>query len=155
MGPIMRFIGAFAGAQLVSYFLAGLLARAMGVDAYYPPSPTALSYLKSMDAIGSQIGVIALAQLGRGVLFGIVLSPFRKVFVAMHYLMAAMLLGSIVFIIGYVAASGGMIEHFVFFSEYPVHFAFITLIEVAVQSAVLGLAVAWLMRLGRNNGAER
>ncbi len=49
--------------------LAGFLARARGVDAYYPPSPTALSYLKSMDEIGSQLGVIAVAQVFRGALW--------------------------------------------------------------------------------------
>ena len=41
---------------------------------------------------------------------------------------------------GYVAASGGMIEHFVYFkaADYPVKFAGITLVEVFVQTLLMG-----------------
>jgi hypothetical protein len=146
MGAFLRFAGIFAGAQLVSYFVAGGVARAMGVDAFYPPSPTALSYLKSMDAIGAELGTIALAQIVRGILFAIVLFPLRRAMLSLPLWLEAVTLGGIVLIFGYVAASGGMIEHFVFFSEYPAQFALITSVEVLLQSLILGFGVAWLDR---------
>ena len=47
--------------------------------------------------------------------------------------------------VGYVAASGGMIEHFVWFSEYPVKFAVITFIEILIQVAIMGpWTVSWM-----------
>ena len=42
----------------------------------------------------------------------------------------------------YVAASGGLIEHWVFFTEYPSRFAAITFVEVLIQAVVLGYIVA-------------
>ena len=49
------------------------------------------------------------------------------------------------FVVGYVAASGGMVEHFVSFTEYPVKFALITFIEILVQVIIMGpWTVLWI-----------
>ena len=49
--------------------------------------------------------------------------------------------------VGYVAASGGLLEHFVWFTEYPFKFALITLIEILIQDAIMGpWTVNWMKK---------
>jgi hypothetical protein len=139
----VRFAVIVVLAQVISYFLAGLLARfVLGASQFYPPAPTALSYLKDpQDA--SVEALIWPAQVVRGLLFAMVLFPFRKQFLEWGIWRGGLALGSLIFIVGFVAASGGMIEHFVFFkpADYPVPFALITFVEVLVQTAILGPAI--------------
>ncbi len=133
--------------MLVSYFLAGLVARfVLGGDAYYPPSPTAISYLK--DPMGPGMALITWpAQLLRGLLFALALFPFRKRLLELGTLRGGIAFGGIIFVVGFLAASGGMIEHFVWFNEYPVPFALITLVEILIQVAIMGpWTVAWMKR---------
>ena len=54
--------------------------------------------------------------------------------------------GTIIFLIGYVAASGGMIEHFVYFNEYPFKFAVITFFEILIQVVLMGPLVVSSMK---------
>jgi hypothetical protein len=133
--------------MVVTYFLAGLVARfVLGGDAYYPPSPTAISYLRNPSAPGMALRIWP-AQASRGLLFAIVLFALRKQFLALGVWKGGALLGGIIFIVGYVAASGGMIEHFLWFNEYPVNFAAITFVEIIIQTAIMGpWTVAWMKR---------
>jgi len=43
-----------------------------------------------------------------------------------------------------VAASGGMIEHLVYFNEYPIKFALITFVEVLIQALLMGQIISRL-----------
>ncbi len=132
---------------IVTYFLAGLVARfVLGGDAYYPPSPTAISYLRDPAAPGMAL-IVWPAQLLRGLIFAIALFAFRKRFMELGVLAGGAALGGIIFLVGYIAASGGMIEHFVWFNEYPVRFALITFVEILIQVAIMGpWTVAWMKR---------
>lgn len=56
-------------------------------------------------------------------------------------LKGGLIIGSIIFFIGYVAASGGLIEHEVFFTVYPLRFALISLLEIATYSFLFGQLV--------------
>jgi hypothetical protein len=51
-------------------------------------------------------------------------------------------------VVGYVAASGGMIEHFVYFkaADYPVKFAMITFVEILIQTLIMGPAIVYFDR---------
>ncbi len=51
-----------------------------------------------------------------------------------------------IFVIGYIAASGGMIEHFVYFNEYPLKFAVITFFEILIQVVLMGPLVVSSMK---------
>ena len=133
--------------MIVTYFLAGLVARfVLGGDAYYPPSPTAISYLKDPAAPGMAL-ITWPAQLLRGLLFALALYPFSTQLVALGAWKGGLALGGVIFVVGYVAASGGMIEHFVWFNEYPVRFALITFVEILIQVTIMGpWTVAWMKR---------
>lgn len=133
--------------MIVTYFIAGLVARfVLGGDEFYPPSPTAISYLRDPMAPGMPLKIWP-AQLLRGLLFALALFPLRKYFMEMGVWRGGFSFGAIIFIVGYVAASGGMIEHFVWFKEYPVKFAMITFIEILIQVLIMGpWAIAWMKR---------
>ncbi len=135
--------------MVVTYFIAGLVARfVLGGDAYYPPSPTAISYLRDPAAPGMAL-VIWPAQALRGLLFALALFPLRKAFVEMGTWPGGLAFGAVIFVVGYVAASGGMIEHFVWFTEYPVKFAMITFVEILIQVLIMGpWTVSWAKRAG-------
>jgi hypothetical protein len=133
--------------MVVTYFIAGLVARyVLGGEAFYPPSPTAISYLRDPSAPGMAL-LIWPAQALRGLLLGLVLFPFRHRFVELGTWGGGMAFGAVIFVIGYVAASGGMIEHFVWFNQYPLKFAAITFIEILIQVVIMGpWTVAWIGR---------
>ena len=126
---------------IVTYFIAGLVARfVLGGEAYYPPSPTAISYLRDPAAPGMAL-IIWPAQLLRGLLFALALFPLSNYFVKMGIWRGGLVFGGIIFVVGYIAASGGMIEHFVWFNEYPVAFAAITFVEILIQVIIMGPCV--------------
>jgi len=131
--------------MVVTYFIAGLVARfALGGDEFYPPSPTAISYLRDPAGPGMAL-IIWPAQALRGLLFALVLFPLRKSFIELGIWGGGLVFGGIIFVVGFVAASGGMIEHFVWFTEYPAKFAMITFIEILVQVAIMGpWTVKWM-----------
>jgi hypothetical protein len=133
--------------MVVTYFLAGLVARfVLGGSEFYPPSPTAISYLRDPSAPGMALKIWP-AQALRGLLIALALFPVRRQFSQMGTWLGGLAFGAIIFVVGYVAASGGMIEHFVWFNEYPIKFAAITFIEILLQVAVMGpWTVVWMQR---------
>lgn len=128
--------------QVITYFIAGIVAQQfLGAAEFYPPSPTALGYLRNPSDPDVYRWVLP-AQALRGLLFAAVLFPFRQRIIDLGPLNGTAAVAAAVFVIGYVAASGGLIEHWVFFTEYPLRFAGITLVEVFLQAVVLGYLVA-------------
>ena len=136
-------------AQVVTYYFAGIIAQlVLGANQFYPPSPQAISYLRDPHDPNLQIWILP-AQALRGLLFALVLFPFRKQIVEFGILRGGLMVAGFVFVAGYVAASGGMIEHFVYFkaADYPVKFAVITFIEILIQVVIMGpWIVAWMKR---------
>jgi hypothetical protein len=143
----LKFAGITIVTMVVSYFTAGLVARfVLGGETFYPPSPTAITYLRDPSAPG-MAGIIWPAQALRGLLFAAAFFPLRKAFLAMGTWAGGLAFGAVIFIVGYVAASGGMIEHFVWFNEYPVRFAGITFVEILIQVLIMGpWTIAWARR---------
>ena len=135
--------------QVVTYYFAGIIAQlVLGANQFYPPSPQAISYLRDPHDPSLQIWILP-AQALRGLLFSLVLFPFRKQIVEFGILRGGLMVAGFVFVAGYVAASGGMIEHFVYFkaADYPVKFAVITFIEILIQVVIMGpWIVAWIKR---------
>jgi hypothetical protein len=131
--------------MVATYFVAGLVARfVLGGSEFYPPSPTAISYLRDPAGPGMAL-IIWPAQALRGLLFALVLFPLRKRFMELGVWGGGFAFAGIIFVVGYIAASGGMIEHFVWFTEYPVKFALITFIEILIQVAIMGpWTVMWM-----------
>lgn len=124
--------------MVVTYFIATLVARfVLGGSEFYPPSPTAISYLRDPAAPGMALKIWPMQAL-RGLLFALVLFPLRKYFLDLGVWAGGLVFAGIIFVVGYVAASGGMLEHFVWFNEYPVKFALITFVEILIQVAIMG-----------------
>jgi len=146
---LLKFAGITMVTMIVTYFLAGLVARfLLGGAAYYPPSPTAISYLRDPAAAGMALKIWP-AQLLRGLLIALALFPFRQRLIQLGTWAGGAAFGVLIFIVGYVAASGGMIEHFVWFNEYPLAFAVLTSIEILFQVALMGpWTVSWMKRAG-------
>lgn len=135
-------------AQAITYYFAGIIAQnVLGAHDFYPPSATAITYLKDPRDPGVQLWILP-AQLLRGLLFALVLFPFRKQILESGIWRGGLLIAGFIFIAGYVAASGGMVEHFVFFKaeDYPVRFAFISFFEILIQTAIMGPAVVFMDR---------
>ncbi len=135
-------------AQMVTYFIAGVIAQnLLGANQFYPPSPNAISYLKDPRDPSVQ-GWLFPAQALRGLLFALLLFPLKKQILDFGVWRGGLFISAFVFIAGFVAASGGMIEHFVFFKpeDYPVEFAVITLMEVLIQTIIMGPAVAYFAK---------
>ncbi len=135
-------------AQVVTYYFAGIIAQnVLGANQFYPPSPTAISYLRDPHDPTLQAWILP-AQALRGLLFAVILFPFWKRIMELGVLRGGLLVGGFVFVAGYVAASGGMIEHFVYFKaeDYPALFAAITFVEILIQTAIMGPAVVYFGR---------
>jgi hypothetical protein len=129
--------------QVITYFFAGILAQnVFGASVFYPPSPDALCFLRDPGSASVQ-GLIIPAQILRGLLFAAVLLPFRKTIWSFGQVRGGLLIGGVLFILGYVAASGGMIEHMVYYIPIPPSFYTITFVEVLIQTLLLGLLVMW------------
>ena len=132
--------------HLFTYFIAGIIAQvALGASQFYPPSPNAISYLRDPHDPALQLWILP-AQILRGLLFAAVLFPFRQRILELGRWYGGLAITSLIFIMGYVAASGGMIEHFVYFKaeDYPVKFAVITFVEVLIQTLLMGSMIVWL-----------
>ena len=136
-------------AQVVTYYFAGIVAQlVLGANQFYPPSPQAIIYLRDPHDPNLQVWILP-AQALRGFLFALILFPFRKQIVGFGIVRGGLIIAGFVFVAGYVAASGGMIEHFVYFkaADYPVKFAAITFIEILIQTVIMGpWTVAWMKR---------
>lgn len=129
--------------QILTYVLAGVIAqRLLGAWVFYPPSPDALVFLR--DPLSPYVQTLLVpAQILRGLLFAAVLLPFRNTLRAMGRLKGGLVIGALVFVLGYVAASGGMIEHLVYYVPIPFSFYTITFVEVLIQTMLLGYLVMW------------
>jgi hypothetical protein len=138
---ILRFVLIVIVAQIISYYIAGVIAQlALGAGQFYPPSPHAISYLRDPHDPRLQL-VILPAQALRGLLFGVALFPFRERIQSLGKWFGMLAVAGVIFLAGFVAASGGLIEHFVYFNEYPALFAAITFVEVLIQSLLMGLII--------------
>jgi len=142
---LLMYFSIFIFAHIVTYFFSGIISHSLGVFDFYPPSPTAISYLRNpMDAHVWQL--MFPAQILRGILYGIALMPVFDWIKSKGQWRGGLTIGSIIFLVGYVAASGGLIEHEVFFTEYPLRFAMISLVEISVYSFLFGQLVIKLAR---------
>jgi hypothetical protein len=131
-------------AHILTYYFAGVIAQlALGAAEFYPPSPNAISYLKDPHDPGIQLWILPVQAL-RGLLFAVALFPFRKRILELGIWYGGLAIAGIIFIVGFVAASGGMIEHLLFFKEYPLRFASITLAEVLIQALLMGQIISRL-----------
>jgi hypothetical protein len=142
---LIKFALVVIASQIVTYFIAGVVAQTtLGANEFYPPSPNAIGYLKDPHTI--PLASILGAQALRGLLFALVLYPFRLRILDLGTWTGGFAVSGIIFVMGYVAASGGMIEHFLFFKpeDYPVKFAVITFVEILIQTAIMGPAVVYL-----------
>jgi hypothetical protein len=129
--------------QVITYIFAGAIAQnVLGASVFYPPSPEALCFLRDPRS-GYVQALIVPAQILRGLLFAAVLLPFRKTLWSLGRLRGGILLGIVLFVLTYLAASGGMIEHMVYFIPIPLSFYTITFVEVLIQTLLLGLLVMW------------
>jgi hypothetical protein len=132
--------------QLITYFIAGIIAQVvLGASEFYPPSPNAISYLRDPHERALQLWILP-AQALRGLLFAVVLFPFRQRILELGRWYGGPAIAGLIFIMGYVAASGGMIEHFVYFKAeyYPIKFAAITFVEVLIQTLLMGPIIVGL-----------
>ncbi|MCL5784381.1 MAG: hypothetical protein M1142_03445 [Patescibacteria group bacterium] len=135
----------FIISHIVTYFFAGIISNALGVFDFYPPSPAAISYLRNPhDPLVWKL--MFPAQILRGALYALAFLPIIGWIKKQHQFKGGLIIGSIIFLVGYVAASGGLIEHTVFFTEYPLRFALISLVEIATYSFLFGQAVMLLSR---------
>jgi hypothetical protein len=144
----LKFVLIVVIAQVVTYFFAGIVAQnLLGASQFYPPYPTAITYLRDPHDPGLQVWIIP-AQALRGLLFALVLFPLKERIMQLGILRGGLIVAGFVFIAGYVAASGGMIEHFVYFKaeDYPVAFAMITFVEILIQTAIMGPAVLYFAK---------
>ncbi len=131
-------------AHILTYYFAGIIAQqVLGAAEFYPPSPDAISYLKDPHDFGLQLWLLP-AQVLRGLLFAVVLFPFRNRILELGTWYGGLAVADIIFIVGFVAASGGMIEHLLYFNEYPLKFALITFVEVLIQALLMGQIVSRL-----------
>lgn len=141
----IKYLIIFIVAHIVTYFFAGIISNALGVFDFYPPSPTAISYLRNPhDPLVWKL--MFPAQILRGALYAVAFLPIIGWIKKQHQFKGGLIIGSIIFLIGYVAASGGLIEHEVFFVEYPFRFALISLVEIATYSFLFGQAVMALTK---------
>ncbi len=134
-------------AHIFTYFLAGIFAQGvLGVHVFYPPSATALPYLR--DPMSAHVtSWLFPAQVVRGLLYALALFPFRDRLYQLGQLRGGLAITGILFLVGTLAAGGGLIEHFVFFTVYPAQFAMITFWEVLLQTLLLGqLCMWWALR---------
>lgn len=86
------------------------------------------------------------AQTLRALLYAVAFLPLLGWIKKQSQLKGGLIIGSIIFFVGYVAASGGLIEHVVYFTEYPLRFALISLVEISVYSFLFGQLVMKLIR---------
>lgn len=135
----------FVFSHIVTYFFAGIISHAMGVFDFYPPSKTAISYLKN-PYDPSVWRLMFPAQTLRALLYAVAFLPLVDWLKKQSQLKGGLVIGSIMFFIGYVAASGGLIEHEVYFTEYPLRFALISLVEISTYSFLFGQLVMKLMK---------
>ena len=146
MKSFLKFALIVIVAQVITYYIAGIIAQlAFGANEFYPPSPNAISYLRDPHDPSLQLWILP-AQALRGLLFAVVLFPFRHRILELGTWSGGLAIMGFIFVAGYIAASGGMVEHFVYFkaADYPPKFAAITFVEILIQSLLMGPSIVRL-----------
>lgn len=146
MKSFLKFALVVIVSQVITYYLAGIVAQlALGANEFYPPSPNAIRYLRDPHDPSLQLWILP-AQALRGLLFAVALFPFRQRIQELGTWSGGLAILGFIFIAGYVAASGGMVEHFVYFNpaDYPPKFAAITFVEVLIQALLMGPSIVRL-----------
>jgi hypothetical protein len=141
--PALVFLIGVIVAQVATYYFAGLIAfLGLGSAQYYPPSPNAISFLREVPPFS----VIIPAAVLRGLLFGLVLYPFRERILELGRVRGALSASAVIFIAGYVAASGGIIERAVYYKPLPLGFVLITFTEILIQALLFGQVLLYWMK---------
>jgi hypothetical protein len=143
---IIFFVG-FVVLHIVTYYIAGIIAQVgLGAGQYYPPSPNAISFLAPIPPQS----LIIPAQSLRGFLFAFALFPFRRRIMQLGQYYGGLVVTAIIFIVGEVASSGGIIERFVYYNPIPLGFVVITFFEILIQTLLLGqLLLLWEKRFNK------
>ena len=129
-------------AQVSTYYIAGVIAfLGLGSAQYYPPSPTAISFLREVPPFS----VIIPAAILRGLLFGLVLYPFRARILELGRVWGALSASAVIFVAGEIASSGGIIERAVYYKPLPLGFVLITVVEILIQSLLFGQVLLYWM----------
>lgn len=143
MKKYVKFVVIITLTHVITYYIAGIIAQLfLGVKEFYPPSSNAIPYLKDPHNLKLQLLIIP-AQIIRGLSFGIVLLPFYPQIIKLGRMKGSFMIGTLILVLSYIVASGGLLEHLVYFKPefYPLKFAIITLIEILFQSILLSLSV--------------
>lgn len=143
MKKYIKFLVIITFTHLITYYIAGIIAQLfLGAKEFYPPSSNALPYLKDPHDLKLQLLIIP-AQIIRGLSFGIVLLPIYPHIIKLGRVKGSLMIGTLILVLSYVVASGGLLEHLVYFKPefYPLKFALITFIEILFQSILLSLSI--------------
>jgi hypothetical protein len=136
--------------HIVTYYFAGIIAQVgMGARQYYPPSPNALSFLR--DPMSSYVqSLIIPAQALRGLLFAVVLYPFRRRIMELGQYLGGLSVTALILLVGEVASAGGIIERFVYYTPIPSGFVVITFFEILIYALLFGqLLLYWEKRFNK------
>jgi len=144
--PALVFLIGVIVAQVATYYIAGLIAvLGLGSLQYYPPSPNAISFLREVPPQS----VILPAAILRGLLFGLVLYPFRARILELGRVWGGLSASAVIFVAGYVAASGGIIERAVYYTPLPLGFVLISVTEILIQALLFGQVLLYWMKKSR------
>ena len=146
-----KFIAGVILIHVVTYFLAGIFATSvLGSGQYYPPSPNAVSYFR--DPMSPHVQSLLIpAAIVRGLLYALALYPFRRRIMELGQLYGGLAVTGLAFIMGWVAAAGGIIEHYVFLAPMPLGFIIISFIEILLQTLLFGqFLIMWEKRFNLN-----
>lgn len=140
----LTFIIGFIVLHILTYYFAGVIAQlGLGAWRYYPPSPDAIEFLRDPRSSYVQ-SLIIPAQTLRGFLFALVLLPFRQRIMQLGQYQGGLVITAVLFFVGEIASSGGIIERFVYYTPIPLGFVVITFVEILIQTLLLGqLIMIW------------
>jgi hypothetical protein len=147
---VLTFVVGVIVLHIVTYYFAGVIAQVgMGARQYYPPYPNALIFLR--DPLSSYVqSLIIPAQTLRGLLFAVVLYPFRRRIMEMGQYLGGLGVTAMILLVGEVASAGGIIERFVYYTPIPSGFVITTFFEILIQTLLFGqLLLYWEKRFNR------
>ena len=140
---VLIFFAGCAIAYVVASYLAGFIGIALGEARYYPPSSSALAFLRE---IPSQSIVFPEALL-HGLLLGVVFYPFRGRVLELGRLYGGLAISSVIFVVGEVIAS---LDQSVYYIPIPVGYYEVVGIELLIQALLFGqLMFLWERRFNR------
>ena len=147
---VLTFVAGVIVLHIVTYYFAGIIAQVgMGARQYYPPSPNAIDFLRDPTS-GYVQSMIIPAQTFRGLLFAVVLYPFRRRIMELGQYLGGLSVTALIFFVGEVASAGGIIERFVYYAPIPLGFVVITFFEILIQTLIFGqLLIFWERRFNK------